>query len=240
MLGAGQKQHEHQVGLRRARSRDHIVIERLTVGLLGPFGGHHQHVWWILSLGLFKLFNACVFPQNCNSKNGSTSLPIGVDVVSIHILVAVYPEIPLFPKMLKFKDPTKQIAEKHGVLVFPGTPQSPAYGSQRSATGRRRAKKKKSGPRPSQRSNPRLSHLPACKLAGGAGLSLKPHAPSGCHTGGFMSIWLWVKNRYPKWSPGKWNQGGTPAAPALVLTQFQGSSQIAHFVGFSHSSCLPA
>ena len=26
-------------------------------------------------------------------------------------------------------------------------------------------------------------------------------------------MWLWVKNMYPKWSPGKWNQGLKPAVP---------------------------
>ena len=28
-----------------------------------------------------------------------------------------------------------------------------------------------------------------------------------------MDKWLWVENRYPKWKPGKWNQGLTPAVP---------------------------
>ena len=29
--------------------------------------------------------------------------------------------------------------------------------------------------------------------------------------------WLWVKNRYPKWSHGKWNQGLKPAVQFLVV-----------------------
>ena len=28
-----------------------------------------------------------------------------------------------------------------------------------------------------------------------------------------VSIWLWVKNRYPKWNPGKSNQGLKPVVP---------------------------
>ena len=33
------------------------------------------------------------------------------------------------------------------------------------------------------------------------------------------SMWLWVKNRYPKSNPGKWNQGLKPAAPGgSILT----------------------
>ena len=33
-------------------------------------------------------------------------------------------------------------------------------------------------------------------------------------------IWLWVKNMYPKWSPGKWKHGPKPvrSAGGLVLT----------------------
>ena len=26
-------------------------------------------------------------------------------------------------------------------------------------------------------------------------------------------MWLWVKNRYPKWNPGKWKHGPTPVVP---------------------------
>ena len=35
-----------------------------------------------------------------------------------------------------------------------------------------------------------------------------------------MLIWLWVKSRYPKCNPGKWNQGLEPAVPlsGLILT----------------------
>ena len=29
----------------------------------------------------------------------------------------------------------------------------------------------------------------------------------------YIPMWLWVKNGYPKWNPGKWNQGPKPAVP---------------------------
>ena len=33
-------------------------------------------------------------------------------------------------------------------------------------------------------------------------------------------IWVWVKNRYPKWNPGKWKQGLKPAVPGgCILTR---------------------
>ena len=32
-----------------------------------------------------------------------------------------------------------------------------------------------------------------------------------------LDIWLWVKNGYPKWNPGKWNQGLKPAVRFLVV-----------------------
>ena len=28
-----------------------------------------------------------------------------------------------------------------------------------------------------------------------------------------LAMWLWVKNRYPKWNPGKWKHGLEPAVP---------------------------
>ena len=28
-----------------------------------------------------------------------------------------------------------------------------------------------------------------------------------------LDRWLWVKNMYPKWNPGKWNQGLKPVVP---------------------------
>ena len=30
------------------------------------------------------------------------------------------------------------------------------------------------------------------------------------------AIWLWVKNGYPKYNPGKWSQGLNSAAPLVV------------------------
>ena len=32
-------------------------------------------------------------------------------------------------------------------------------------------------------------------------------------TASYVSMWLWVKNRYPKWNPGKWQHGQTPVVP---------------------------
>ena len=29
----------------------------------------------------------------------------------------------------------------------------------------------------------------------------------------YISTWLWVKNRYPKWNPSKWKHGPKPAVP---------------------------
>ena len=46
-------------------------------------------------------------------------------------------------------------------------------------------------------------------------------------------IWLWVKNRYPKWNPGKWTHGLKPAVPwCFFLTHTHmagGQNQWYHF-----------
>ena len=38
--------------------------------------------------------------------------------------------------------------------------------------------------------------------------------------------WLWVKNRYPKWNPGKWNQGLNPAVPWCLSAQQTWSTRV--------------
>ena len=41
----------------------------------------------------------------------------------------------------------------------------------------------------------------------------KPAVCPGAFILSHTQIWQWVKNRYPKWNPGKWKEGLKPAVP---------------------------
>ena len=53
--------------------------------------------------------------------------------------------------------------------------------------------------------------------------------------------WVWVKNRYPKWNPGKWKHGLKPAVPwGLILTNAQLLTDLDSGQAISTAVALPA